>query len=69
MAKMPYETGYSPLQWQIGYDYMLLKKKDVYKVSTLRAILLFEADFNQNNNRLWRAMLYQAEELQLLTVE
>ena len=48
---------------------MLLKKQGVYEVSKLRAILLFEADFNQNNKCLGQAMMYQAEDLQLLAEE
>ena len=48
---------------------MLLKKQGVYEVSKLQAILLFEADFNQNNKCLGRAMMYQAEDLQLLADE
>ena len=69
MARLPYKTGYSPLRWRVGYDYMLLKKQGVYEVSKLCAILLFEADFNQNNKRLSRTMMYQAEDLQLLANE
>ena len=49
MAQIPYQTGYSPKIWQHGVNVMLVKKKGDYRVSKLRAILLYEADFNQNN--------------------
>ena len=38
-------------------------------MSALRAILLFEADFNQNNKRFGRAVMYNAEDLCLLAKE
>jgi hypothetical protein len=40
---------------------MLEKKAGIRQLSTLRAILLYEADFNQNNKRLGREMLFRAE--------
>jgi hypothetical protein len=40
---------------------MLLKQANNYKVDKLRAILLFEADFNFNNKRIGREMMFHAE--------
>ena len=48
---------------------MLVKKKGDYRVSKLRAILLYEADFNQNNKRLGREMMYYAEDLKNIAPE
>jgi hypothetical protein len=61
MAHLPYFHGFSPERWQKRLDIMLEKKPGVRHINTLRAILLYEADFNQNNKRLGREMLHQAE--------
>ena len=62
MANIPYRTGHSPESWQRGTNCMLLKKKDNFRVDKLRTILLYEADFNQNNKRAGRDMMYNAEQ-------
>jgi hypothetical protein len=51
MANIPYWFGFSPLRWQQGLDVMLEKKAGIWQLSTLQAILLYKADFNQNNKR------------------
>jgi hypothetical protein len=51
-ARIPYQWGFSPSRWRKGIDVMLEKKKGVYNIDKLRAILLYEADFNQNNKKL-----------------
>jgi hypothetical protein len=61
MANFPLRTGYSPTRWQQGIEVMLLKQKNNFHVNKLRAILLFEADFNHNNKRLGRTMMAHAE--------
>lgn len=61
MAHLPYLHGFSPERWQKGRDIMLEKKPGIRQINTLRAILLYEADFNQNNKRLGREMLHRAE--------
>jgi hypothetical protein len=45
MAHIPYLSGYSPVRWQKGIDVMLEKKKGNFRVDKLRAILLYEAKF------------------------
>jgi hypothetical protein len=50
MAAIPYRTGFSPLGWQHGTDVMLEKKKGTFNVEKLRAILLYEANFNQQTD-------------------
>jgi hypothetical protein len=60
-ARLPYKWGFSPNRWRKGIDIMLEKKKGVYNIDKLRAILLYEADFNQNNKKLGRQMLTTAE--------
>jgi hypothetical protein len=61
MANFPIRTGYAPCRWQQGIEVMLLKQKNNFHVNKLRAILLFEADFNHNNKRLGRSMMKHAE--------
>jgi hypothetical protein len=62
LAKLPYRYGFSPLRWRKGVDVMLKKKAGgIRQLPTLRAILPYEADFKQNNKRLGREILYQAE--------
>jgi hypothetical protein len=69
MANLPYRYGFSPKRWQRALDVMLEKKPGVKQLSTLRAILLFEADFNQNNKRLGREMLFRAEKANVVAIE
>jgi hypothetical protein len=69
MANLPYRYGFSPLRWRKGVDVMLEKKPGARQLSKLRAILLYEANFNQNNKRLGREMLHQAEEANAVAVE
>jgi len=61
MTNFPYATGYSPQRWRLGTDIMLEKKAGNFWVDKLRAFLLYEADFNQNNIFLGRAMMRNAE--------
>ena len=48
-AAILYMTGYSPKRWQQGIHIMMEKLKGNNRVTKLRAILLYEADFNHNN--------------------
>jgi hypothetical protein len=48
---------------------MLEKKKGVYNIDKLWAILLYEADFNQNNKKLGRDMLALVEEFNVIAPE
>jgi hypothetical protein len=48
---------------------MLEKKAGNFRVDKLRAILLYEPDFNHNNKRLGRDAMYYAEDLKLLAKE
>jgi hypothetical protein len=65
----PLQTGYSPRRWQQGIEIMLLKKPNCFHVSKLRAILLFEADFNHNNKRIGRALMHHAESMKWMAPE
>jgi hypothetical protein len=69
MSNLPYVHGFSPSRWRKGLDVMLEKKPGIRKINTLRAILLYEADFNQNNKCLGREMLYRAEDYQAVARE
>ena len=48
---------------------MLEKHKGNFRVDKLRAILLYEADFNQNNKKLGREMMYLAKDLRAIAKE
>jgi hypothetical protein len=69
MTSIPYETGISPKRWQQGTDVMLKKQTRNFRVDKLRAILLYEADLNQNNKKLGRDMMYTAEDLKAIAQE
>jgi hypothetical protein len=69
MAHIPYITGYSPQRWQHGTNVMLQKKVGNIRVDSLRAILLYEADFNHNNKKLGRDTMYTAEMLKVIAKE
>ena len=47
----------------------LVKKPGNYKVADMRTIVLYEADFNQNNKLLGRSTMFNAESLGLLADE
>jgi hypothetical protein len=51
LAQIPFEKGFSPERWRQGIEVMLLKLPGNFNVEKMRAILLFEADFNFNNKR------------------
>jgi hypothetical protein len=59
--QFPLTTGYAPKRWQQGIEVMLLKQPNNFHVNKLRAILLFEADFNHNNKRIGRALMQHAK--------
>jgi hypothetical protein len=69
MTSIPYNTGISPKRWQKGTNVMLEKQKGNNNVAKLRAILLYEADFNQNNKKLGREMMYTAEDIKAIAME
>ena len=69
LAEIPYRTGLFPDRWQKGVDVMLQKQQGNYRVEKLRAILLYEADFNQNNKRYGRQIINLAEKYNALAVE
>jgi hypothetical protein len=69
MANLPYRFGFSPARWQRGLDVMIEKKPGVRLLSSLRAILLYEADFNQNNKRFGREALFRAEDANAVAIE
>jgi hypothetical protein len=69
MANFPLRIGYSPQRWQQGVEVMLLKQRDNFHVKKLRAILLFEADFNFNNKRLGRQLMWKAEDYNWIAPE
>ena len=69
MTAIPYISGISPARWRKGTNVMLEKQKGNFNVEKLRAILLYEADFNQNNKKLGKEMMYTAERLQAIALE
>jgi len=69
MAMIPLITGISPLHWHRTLNVMLEKMAGNCSVEKLRIIMLFEADFNNNNKWLGRAIMANAETYQLLAPE
>ena len=57
LAEIPFRTGYTLNRWLNSTNVMILKQAGVYDISKLRTIVLFEADFNHNNNFFGRAMM------------
>jgi hypothetical protein len=62
LSILPLQHGFSPSRWQQGVEVMLLKQPNNYNVEKLRVILLFEADFDFNNKRIGREMMFHAEQ-------
>lgn len=48
---------------------MIEKQENNYNEEKLRAILLYEADFNSNNGKLGRDMMYSAADLKTLACD
>ena len=69
LARIPTMSGYVPQRWMQGLNVMLEKKPGVAKVTRLRTILLYEADFNHNNKLMGRAMMQFSEWNGLLAPE
>jgi hypothetical protein len=69
MAEFPLRVGYSPKRWQQGIEVMLLKRQNCFHVSKLRAILLFEADYNHNKKNIGRKLMQHAEKYQWIAPE
>jgi hypothetical protein len=57
LAEIPFRTGYSPNRWKNATNVMILKKSGVLDINKLRTIVLFEADFNQNNKHFGKSMM------------
>ena len=69
LAMIPMTSGYSPKRWQHGIDVMLLKAPEVYLLSKLRTIVLYEADFNHENKRLGRDAIQKALKTNMIAEE
>jgi UDP-galactopyranose mutase len=71
-ARMTNETmqsGYSPKQWQMVTDAMLIKKEGITMVETVRMTIRFMADCNYMNNHIGRAMMSNSERYGQLATE
>ena len=69
MADIPLHTGFAYDRWKSGLNIMIEKAAGDFNVEKLRIILLFEADFNANNKWIGRAVMYQAEQENLMAAE
>ena len=69
LAAIPAQTGYVPTRWLKGLNVMIPKKANNIRVTKLRTILLYEADFNQNNKLMARTFMKTAERHHLLAPE
>jgi len=63
MATIPMLTGISPQRWRHALNVMLEKVAGNCSVEKLRIIMLFKADFHNNNKWLGRAVMRNAETL------
>ena len=61
MASIPATTGYTPERWTHGLNVLIPKKSNDSRVTKMRTILLYEADFNQNSKLLGKKMMAAAE--------
>jgi hypothetical protein len=63
LREIPYQQGFSPELYQVITDYEILKKSGVYDVEKMRTIQLFVAQFNMNNKKSGRDVMFRAESL------
>ena len=61
MRSLPYEHGFAPDVWKGIVDVEILKKAGVYDIEKMRTITLMHSEFNMNNKKLGRDLMYQAE--------
>jgi hypothetical protein len=69
MRQLPYHFGFSPASWQKITDVEILKKIGVYDVEKMRTIQLMNAEFNMNNKKLGRDVMWFAESHNVLALE
>ena len=69
IMNIPYTSGYSPKPWQEGNIVMIKKRINSNNISSLRTIVLMEADFNYNNKLLGEKTMYHAEQTKPLAPE
>jgi len=62
MATIPLLTGISPKRWRHALNVMLEKVAGNCADEKLRIIMLFEADFNNNNKWIGWAVMHNAEQ-------
>lgn len=69
ISNIPFITGYSPPPWQTGILVMIQKKALDDLLSSMRTLVLLEADANFNNKFLGKATMYHAEKFNLIAKE
>ena len=69
LSCFPFLTGYSPHRWRKGLDVMIPKRAGLYNVEKLRAILLYECDYNMGNKRIGRITMARAEAFRMIAME
>ena len=69
MRNFPYLLGFSPKRWRRGLNCQIVKKKNEFRVEKLRTILLYCADFNDNNKWIGSDSMWHAEYQNLLAPE
>jgi len=63
MATIPMITGMSPQWWRHALNVMLEKVARNCSIEKLRIIMLFEADFNNNNKWIGRVVMRNVEQM------
>jgi len=69
MANIPMMMGISPTRWRMTLNIMLEKLVGNCWVEKLRIIMLFEADFNNKNKWLGKAIMAKAKQKKVLVIE
>ena len=69
MSKIAMKRGIAPARWRQGTQVMLLKQPGNYQPGKMRAILLYEADFNHANKLIGRMLMRHAEQNKWLAPE
>jgi hypothetical protein len=66
---LPYEHGFSPTLWQNIVDVEILKKEGVYDIEKIRTITLMNAEFQMNNKKIGREVMYCGEAASAIALE
>ena len=69
LREIPFAKNFAPTAFQNMVDFLILKKANVFDVSKMRIITMFNAAFNMNNKKIGRDIMNNAAKYHLMPKE